>query len=147
MSRKQRIRAIALCVIRHQDRILVNESEDAAKGERFFRPLGGGIDFGERAEDAARRELLEEIEAEVADVRLLGVLENIFTFNGKPRHEVLFIFEADLVDRSLHQRELIEGELHKHEPIRATWQPLDRFTRGEAILYPSGLLELLRRPH
>jgi 8-oxo-dGTP pyrophosphatase MutT (NUDIX family) len=144
VSKKQHIRTIALCVVRQDDRILVNESRDSVKNETFYRPLGGGIEFGERGEDAARREIMEEIGAEITNVRYLGALENIFIYEGKPGHEILLIFEADLVDRSLYDREVIEGELHRKEPIRASWQPLSRFERGDAPLYPPGLLTLLR---
>lgn len=144
MSKKPRIRTIALCVFRQDDRILVNESRDSVKDETFYRPLGGGIEFGERGEDAARREIREEIDADIANIRYLGALENIFIYEGKPGHEILLIYEADLVDRSLYDREVIAGELHKQEPIRASWQSLARFERREALLYPPGLLELLR---
>jgi 8-oxo-dGTP pyrophosphatase MutT (NUDIX family) len=145
LSKKPRIRTIALCVFRQGDRILVNESQDSVKDETFYRPLGGGIEFGERGEDAARREIMEEIGAAIINVRYLGALENIFVYEGKPGHEILLIFEADLVDRALYQRELLEGEAHKKEPIRASWQPMSRFEHGEAPLYPHGLLELLRK--
>lgn len=42
-----RIRPLAICVFRHQDRILVAEGYDPVKDEHFYRPLGGGNEFGD----------------------------------------------------------------------------------------------------
>jgi len=87
MSEPGRIRPIAVCVFRQGSRILVETGCDPVKDEHFHRPLGGAILFGERSADAVRREVTEELGAEVDEVRLLGVLENLFTFAGQPGHE------------------------------------------------------------
>ncbi len=62
------IRPLALCLFRNSGRILVFEGYDPLKQQTFYRPLGGGIEFGERAEDAVRREIREEIRAEIASL-------------------------------------------------------------------------------
>jgi len=138
------IRPVALCVFRNQDRILVFEGYEKARDEIFYRPLGGGIEFGEKAEDAVRRELKEEINAEVGEVRYLGMLENIYVFNNKPYHEVVFIHDGALVDSGMYDQAMIVGEEANGDTIRAMWKSLDEFESGESILYPPGLLELLR---
>ena len=61
------IRSVSLCVFLNKNRILVFEGYDKVKDEIFYRPLGGGIEFGETAEETVRRELREEINAEVDD--------------------------------------------------------------------------------
>lgn len=71
-------------LIRRGDEILVEAGRDEAKGETFFRLLGGTIEFGERGADALRRELLEELGAEVDVGRHLATLENLFTYEGEP---------------------------------------------------------------
>ena len=63
--KKKRIRPLAICIFRHHDRILVAEGYDPVKKEYFFRPLGGGIEFGELSRETVCRELMEEIHAEV----------------------------------------------------------------------------------
>ena len=136
--KKKRIRAIALCVFRNKDRILVNEGYDPSKKQTFYRPLGGGIEFDEKAEDTVRRELKEELNVEVGDVRYLGALENIFTFNETPGHEIVMIFDGVLTESGLYEQAVIVGEV-----IRAMWKSLDEFGVGKSILYPPGLLELL----
>jgi len=137
------IRPIALCVFLHTDRILVFEGFDKVKGETFFRPLGGGIEFGERGEDAIRRELKEEIDVEVGEVRYIGALENIFTFNGRPYHEIALVYDGALIDSGLYDRAVIAGKEANGDPIRAIWKDLDEFESGESILYPEDLLDLL----
>ena len=60
---QKHIRPIALCVIRHDDAVFVFEGYDPLKDQTFYRPLGGGIEFGETSEQAIRREMREEIAA------------------------------------------------------------------------------------
>jgi len=137
------IRPIALCVFRNKDRILVFEGYDTVKGETFYRSLGGGIEFGEKAEDTVRRELMEELNVEVGEVRYLGTLENIFTFNGNSYHEIVMVYDGALVDSGLYEQAVIVGKEANGDVIRAMWKRLDEFGEGKAILYPTGLLELL----
>ncbi|MGI8691387.1 MAG: NUDIX hydrolase [Geodermatophilaceae bacterium] len=127
------IRPIAVAVVRRGDDLLVFRGED--RGAEFFRPLGGGIEFGETAEAALRREFTEELAVTLGAVRLLGVLENQFVLAGVPGHEIVFVFAAEL-SGPVPNTVADTGE-------SVSWQPLDRFRSGTATLYPSGLLELL----
>jgi 8-oxo-dGTP pyrophosphatase MutT (NUDIX family) len=45
------------------------EAFDPVKGETFYRPLGGGVEFGETSA-AAAREIREEVSADVTDTEL-----------------------------------------------------------------------------
>ncbi|MBK9925916.1 MAG: NUDIX domain-containing protein [Anaerolineales bacterium] len=141
--KKHKVRPLAICVFRHNDRILVNEGYDPLKDQTFYRPLGGGIEFGETAEETVRRELMEEINVEVGEVRYLGTLENIFTFNGTPGHEIVMIYDGVLKNSGLYEQAEVEGKEANGEVIRAVWMELDQFRMGKSILYPNGLLELL----
>lgn len=143
--KKNRIRPLAICVFRNNDRILVAEGYDPLKKQTFYRPLGGAIEFGERSEDTVRRELMEEIGAEVGEVWYLGTLENIFVFNGEPGHEIVMVYDGVLTDSGLYEQAEVEGnEAEVGESFKAVWQGLDEFGEGKSILYPTGLLELLR---
>ena len=73
--------------------LLVSEGTDPA-GLQFHRPLGGHVEFGEYALDTVHREFAEEIGQALKDVRLAGVLENIFQWDGATQHEIVFIFAA-----------------------------------------------------
>jgi len=143
--KKKRVRPLAICVFRNRDRILVNEGYDPIKKQTFYRPLGGGIEFGEKAEDTIRRELMEEIKVEVGEVRYLGTLENIFTFNGETGHEIIMIFDGALTESGLYEQAVIEGKEPNGEVFRAMWKSLDEFGEGKSILYPHDLLKLLKQ--
>jgi len=140
---KNRIRPLAICVFLNNNRILVAEGFDPIKQQTFYRPLGGGIEFGEASADTVRRELKEELNVEVGDVRYLGTLENIFTFNETPGHEIVMIFDGVLTVSGLYEQAVIVGKEANDDVIRAMWKSLDEFDAGKSILYPRGLLELL----
>jgi 8-oxo-dGTP pyrophosphatase MutT (NUDIX family) len=140
------IRPVAICVFRKVDRILVAEGYDPVKDEHFYRPLGGGIEFGENSKDTIRRELMEEVQLEADDdsLRYLGAVENVFMFNGAAGHDIVLVYDGILKDASMYAQECIHGREANGEPIRAVWKSLDEFGEGKAILYPTGLLKLLQ---
>ena len=139
------IRPLALCLFSHDDKILVSEEHDPAKGETFYRPLGGGIEFGEHSSETVHRELLEEIGAHAKNLVYLGTIENIFTFNGTPGHEIVQVYDGVLKDSGLYEQAEVEGkEADVGESFKALWKSLDEFGDGKSILYPTGLLEMLK---
>jgi 8-oxo-dGTP pyrophosphatase MutT (NUDIX family) len=138
--RPERIRPIAICVCRDSDRILVTEFRE--KGRVYYRPLGGTIEFGERGEEAVRREFREEIAAELAEVRYLGTLENIYTDGEMRGHEIVLVFDGRLTDTSLYKEEVIQGD-ELGAPFRAVWKRLDEFDSATLPVYPEGLMALL----
>jgi ADP-ribose pyrophosphatase YjhB (NUDIX family) len=134
------IRLIAIGLFRQDTRILVAPGYDEVKRERFFRPLGGAIEFGEAAAEALRREIREELGLEIHDPVQLAVLENRFEYRGTPGHEVVFVLDAAFVDRSVYEQTTV--------PIRepgwdgpAEWIDVSRPL--PCPLYPEGLEGLL----
>lgn len=140
--KKNRVRAIAICVFHHANRILVAEGFDELKNQKFYRPLGGTIEFGEYSNETVRRELMEEIQAEVSDLRYLGTLENIFTFNGEKGHEIVFVYDGKLTDKALYKRERLHGD-EFGTAFEAIWIDLREIGSSSPPLYPTGLAELL----
>ncbi len=140
---KKRPRAIAICIFSHNGRILVAEGYDLVKRVYFYRPVGGGIEYGEYSKDALVREIREEIGAEMTQQRYLGTIENIFLYNSEQGHEIAFIYDARFTNPSLYTKERIEGIEDDNSPFTIVWKPLSFFREGQASLYPDGLLELL----
>ncbi|MEG1768599.1 MAG: NUDIX domain-containing protein, partial [Comamonas sp.] len=56
-----------------------------------MRPLGGGVELGERWQTALAREFKEELNVDVEVNGPPHVMENIYTHHGATGHEVLFI--------------------------------------------------------
>ena len=137
------IRPIALALIWRGEELLVFEGYDPADGGVFYRPLGGGIRFGERSDEALRRELREELGVELVDVRYLRTLENLFVHNGAPGHEIVQLYEATLADPSFYERERFEVHEDGGLVLTARWMALDEFQGDSPPLVPEGLLPLL----
>lgn len=138
-----RIRALALCVFHHQGKILVNQFYDAQSQQTLYRPIGGGIDFGERSTDAIAREVQEELGQSITDVRLLGTLESIFTYAGKPGHEFVQVYDASFSDTSLYAQPWLIGHESNGVAFKAMWLDSSSFT-ATSPLVPEGLHDLLR---
>ncbi|MFT3691718.1 MAG: NUDIX hydrolase [Kofleriaceae bacterium] len=132
------IRPIALCLFRNRGRILVFEVRD---GGRLigYRPLGGGIEFGETSRDAVVREIREELGIELREPTLVTVLENLFTYGGQPKHEIVFVYDGLVGDASVYDRDdLMFDEGNERIPVR--WvDPHDL----DAPLFPNGLADAL----
>jgi len=139
-----KIRPLALGVFVHDGKILVFEGYDPIKGEKFYRPLGGGIEFGEYGHQALVREMREEIGAEVTNVRYFGLSENIFTFGGEIGHEIVLLYTGDFCDQEIYERGVFTGHETGQE-FDALWKPLADFVAGAAPLYPDGLLAMVNR--
>jgi len=136
------VRPIAIGIIRRDDELLlmvVRDDDGVIKG---YRPLGGSIEFGERASDALKREFMEELGLSLAEPTLLTVLENLYSHHGTTGHEIVFVFEASLTDASAYHKERFAYE---DGGVRndVEWVALARFRAGEAALFPTGLLDHL----
>ena len=61
-----KIRVIALGILQRADgKILLDKGYDSKKDECFYRPLGGGIEFGEKGDEALIREFKEEVNKDI----------------------------------------------------------------------------------
>ncbi|MET8999717.1 NUDIX hydrolase [Amycolatopsis sp. NPDC004169] len=135
-----RIRPLALGIVRRGDALLVFEGRDDFKGETYYRPLGGGIEFGESSKEALEREFGEELDAAITVGHRIGVLENVFTWQNRPGHEIAFLYEVEFVDAGFYRRDEMKI---LDDPATARWVDVAEFRDGRKILYPYGLTELL----
>lgn len=136
------LRVKAICVFAQDDRILAVDAFDPVEHRRFWVPIGGRVEFGETTRDAIAREVREELDAEVRRLRLLGVLENIFTFGGAEGHEIVFVYDGEFSDRSRYAATAVGGIESNGQEFVARWiDPRD--PDGGRPVYPDGLTELL----
>jgi len=139
----QIIKAMALIQRPSDGALLVSEHTDPALAP-FHRPLGGHVEFGEYALDTVHREFLEEIGQRLTDVRLLGVLENIFQWDGATQHEIVFMFAGALADPAAYEitEQYILDEVDT--PTRVIWRPPGA---ASPPVYPVGAELLLATRH
>ena len=97
-----RIRAVALAIfIRPRDgAVLAVRFPDP--DHVFYRPPGGGIEFGEHAREAPAVRRWRNSATPVRADRLLGVTENLFVYDGRQRHEIVFNWLLRFEDASLY---------------------------------------------
>ncbi|MEF7494297.1 NUDIX domain-containing protein [Lysinibacillus sphaericus] len=141
--KKEQIIAKAICIFRKEDAILVSEGFDEVKQTFYYRPIGGKIEYGETSSKAIRREILEEIEASITNLKHVGTIENIFTYNGDNGHEVVFVYEADVIEMSFYENASFFGEEDNGTRFKLLWKPISDFSNNKLVLVPNGLFELL----
>lgn len=141
-----RPRANTLGIIYKDGRILAEKlSGKHSKGEGvFYRPLGGTIELGETSIDALKREFMEEIGAEINIVNYIACIENIYSINGITRHELTQLYEAELVNESLYEKESIPVNENGRKS-EAKWIPVISFIDKREVLFPAGLENYLIR--
>ena len=140
MDKFKEIRPIVLGVAIKDGKLLVSEAYDSVKNNYFYRCLGGGIEFQETSIDALKREFKEELNIDIEVGNFLGVAENIFTYNGKKGHEIVFFYEINIPE-NLYQEKYIQDE--DGEIGEAVWVDIKDFKNGSKILYPKEIFKYL----
>lgn len=114
----------------------------AENPDGYHRLIGGGVELGETHRGAIIREVREELGAEIRDLSLLGVVENLFTIDGQPGHEIVFVYTGTLDPAPAASGAfLIESD---GIAVPVVWRSLTGV--GERLpLYPSAVEALARR--
>ena len=139
---KNQVRPISISIIRNNNKILVYERKDDITGEKFYRLVGGCIEFGEKSEDALIREFKEELDLEINDIKLLSIFESLFVFNEKKLHEIVFLFDSKFVEQQTYEKESING-LEGERAFNAIWMDISDFTDNGCVIYPEEVKKYL----
>ena len=140
---RSNIRVKAYAVFRRGREILVNEVRESDGTLKGFRIPGGHVEFGEKAFDAVQREIREELGAEIENLRMMPMIENVYTYNGAPGHEVIFTYTAEFIDKSFYARDSFEAFEDSGKPFTLFWLDPAKCPAGTEI-FPSGLIALLK---
>lgn len=135
-------RPIVICLFTNNGRLLADKARDTVKDQEFYRPLGGMIEFGEHSSDAIRREIMEETGQEIKNLKYLGTIENLFTYEGKDGHEIVLVYDAEFTNPELYNMTEIpvtEGTIHS----KAYWLPIHEFKEGKFRVYPGEIKDLI----
>ncbi|MFH0955817.1 MAG: NUDIX domain-containing protein [Candidatus Falkowbacteria bacterium] len=136
----KKIRPVALLIAIKNNKILVIAGHDYHEHENFYRLIGGGIEFAETEAEALKREVKEEINAEIKNVKYLGLIENIFNYEGKDMHEIVLLYQADFRDKDIYKRSEIEISDSRH-PQKAYW--LEKKVVLKSKFYPEKLRDFI----
>lgn len=118
MSGQTRINVRA--VIQKNNSILLCSLVD----KRYFFLPGGGVEFGEGAIVALKRELQEELGVKPLSANFIGAVENLFEQEGKPSHELNLVFAAQIDNTNI-----VSQEVH----IAFSWMSGDRLEQENVL--------------
>ena len=137
-----RIRVTALGLLRRPDgKVLLERAIDRSTGQAFYRALGGGVEFGETATQTLQREFAEELGLAIDVGAQLGVFENIFVYEGKQGHEIVFahtIAPKDSGFYTIDAPQRIDGSASQ-----LCWRHAREIENEKIPLYPVGFMALL----
>ena len=121
---------------------VIRWTDNTKDPRQFHRLVGGSVELGERSVDAVVREVGEELGTTLREPRLLGVLENVFVYEGAPGHEVVFLYAGELADPDVVPS---EGGWFQDNgvPMFVEWRAVDD-SGHEWPLYPDDVGELVR---
>jgi 8-oxo-dGTP pyrophosphatase MutT (NUDIX family) len=132
----------AAAVIFEDEYVLLHQMQ----GDDFWCLPGGRVEPGEDAAQTVIREMREEIGACVRIERAFCFVENFFTYNGRPNHEIGLYFVAHLESGS----PLLDLEVSHHGfegNKRLTFSWVSRQRLSEVDVRPEFLRQLLQADH
>jgi 8-oxo-dGTP pyrophosphatase MutT (NUDIX family) len=141
---KNIIRPIAICLFYNKGKILATVGYDKKTKQKYYRPIGGGIEFGETSQEALVREIIEELNEEVKNLKKLGIIENIFTYCGQAGHEIVFVYDGQFKNKDIYSKKKIIFS-DNGEKDEAIWLDLKKIPNKKIPLYPDGLLSLINK--
>lgn len=129
------ITAVAVFILDPQDRVLlIRRAKDPAMGK--WAPPGGFVDAGETLEQAALREVLEEVGVTARGLKYLGSFPNNYVYRGlgRPVCDVFFAARADSFEVVLRREEAYEFHLSPLAEVDPAELAFDSMRRALAAL-------------
>ena len=115
MQNKKEPRVAVSAIIRKERKLLLVK-EILESGREYWIFPGGGVKFGENLEEAAKREMKEELDLEIEVKKLLGFKEAIFPKYNY--HTIIFFFLAKpLGDFLINEKKILEVRYFDLEEI------------------------------
>lgn len=94
----------------------------------------------EKSTDALKREFKEEINIDIVIKDFLGISENIFTYEGKNAHELVFYYDINILDKDYKEEYVVTDD---NGQSKAVWIDINEFKNGNKILYPQEVFKYI----
>lgn len=143
MNLQMQIRTKVIISVIHQGQVLLAEGYDPVRRFRFYIPVGGGVEFGENLEAAAKRELSEELGITDHELEFLNFHESLFEFKGIPEHEIMFHYLCR-IDDPVRAALPESGTESDGVPFSVLWFSRDELATVKEQLVPPGIYEPLQ---
>jgi 8-oxo-dGTP pyrophosphatase MutT (NUDIX family) len=139
--------AARVILVDQRDRVLLIHGHDPGRPDlpSWWITAGGGLDEGESPEDGARREVLEEAGLQLGELGPVVLTRAVgFEFEGVwiEQAESFFIARVEAPVGGLDTSGWNEIERRSLHELR--WWPLADLAATDDVIYPEGLLEVLR---
>lgn len=139
-----KIRGKVIGLAKHDNKLLVFEVLDDQGNLKGWCPIGGGIEFGEKAEDALIREINEELKCNATITGKPIVCENIFEHHGCTGHEIIFAFPIKFIEQNIYSNTRFQIREERGSTHWVEWIPIEQFEKSEAFLFPSILINKIK---
>jgi len=137
------IRSKVIGLAKRNNLLLVCEVLDDHGMLKGWCPMGGGIEFGEKAEDALKREIQEELRCDATIIGNPIIYENIFDHHDAIGHEIIFAFPICLENKEIYTKTRFQIHENRGSTHWVEWKPIEEFQQGKAKLFPTKLIDQL----
>ena len=137
---RNKIRVKALAWIEDQGMLFVVKLHDSVKGDDYYRPVGGSVEFGERSHETVKREVREELVTEIELIASPFIVENHFVCDGEVGHEIDFLYPARFTDLTFYEHKTFRLVEANGEVSDALWIPIVDCVSGALRLVPEELV-------
>jgi ADP-ribose pyrophosphatase YjhB (NUDIX family) len=136
------IRGKVIGLAKQNDQVLVCEVLTDNGNLKRWCPIGGGIEFGETAEHALKREIKEELNCGLQIAGQAMVCENFFEHHGVKGHEIIFAFPITLDNPEIYAKKRFQILEQRGSAHWVEWIDIEHFQSGKAVFFPRVILEL-----
>lgn len=144
MKSSNLIRLKTLAWIEEDHALFVVKNHDSVKGDDYYRPVGGSVNFGERTMNALLREVNEELDTTITITGDPLIVENIFVCDGEIGHEIDYLYPSRFNDPGFYARKIYSLREDSGETFDALWIEIEACLTGKHRLVPEELLEWYR---
>lgn len=129
----------AAVIITHKNKILLHRDLRTD----YYALVGGRVKLGETSEETIKREIKEEMGKDIEIKGYIATIENFFNAENKKYHEIIFVYDAEFIDKkdkeNIDTIKNIEGE----EYLRYEWIDIKKIDQYD--VRPKTIKEILKK--